>query len=57
VLGGGAPPSLPPDRGMELETGFSPMIRSRPVNWLSDGEVAELRAQRIDLLDRGWIQH
>ena len=24
---------------------------------LSDGELAELRAQHIDLLDRGWIQH
>ena len=24
---------------------------------LSDGELAELRAQLVDLLDRGWIQH
>ena len=24
---------------------------------LSDGELVELRAQLIDLLDRGWIQH
>ena len=30
---GGAPPGLPPDRGMELEleTGDAPMPRSRPV--------------------------
>ena len=34
-----------------------PMPRSRPVKRLSDGELAELRAQLIDLLDRGWIQH
>jgi hypothetical protein len=33
------------------------MPRSRPVKRLSDGELAELRAQLIDLLDRGWIQH
>ena len=33
------------------------MPRSRPVKRLSDGELAELRAQPIDLLDRGWIQH
>ena len=56
---GGAPPSMPPDRGMELEleTGDSRMPRSRPVKRLSDGELAELRTQLIDLLDRGWIQH
>ena len=56
---GGAPPGLPPDRGMELEleTGDAPMPRSRPVKRLSEGELAELRAQLIDLLDRGWIQH
>ena len=56
---GGAPSGLPPDRGMELEleTGGAPMPRSRPVKRLSDGELAELRAQLIDLLDRGWIQH
>ena len=56
---GGAPPGMPPDRGMELEleTGDAPMPRSRPVKRLSDGELAELRAQLIDLLDRGWIQH
>ncbi len=58
VLGGG-PPGMPPDRGMELEleTGGAPMPRSRPVTRLSDGELAELRTQLIDLLDRGWIQH
>jgi len=56
---GGAPPGMPPDRGMELEleTGGAPMPRSRPVKRLSDGELAELRTQLIDLLDRGWIQH
>ena len=56
---GGAPPGLPPDRGMELviETGDAPMPRSRPVKRLSEGELAELRAQLVDLLDRGWIQH
>ena len=30
---------------------------SRPVKRLSDGELSELRAQLIDLLDRGWVQH
>ena len=56
---GGAPPGLPPDRGMELvlETGDAPMPRSRPIKRLSEGELAELRTQLIDLLDRGWIQH
>ena len=56
---GGAPPGLPPERGMELviETGDAPMPRSRPVKRLSEGELAELRAQLVDLLDRGWIQH
>ena len=56
---GWAPPGIPPDRGMELEleTGSTPMPRSRPVKRLSDGELAELRTQLIDLLDRGWIQH
>ena len=54
---GGAPHGMPPDRGMELEleTGDSWMPRSRPVKRLSDGELAELRTQLIDLLDRGWI--
>jgi hypothetical protein len=56
---GGAPSGMPRDRGMELElqTGSAPMPRSRPVKRLSDGELQELRAQLIDLLDRGWIQH
>ena len=56
---GGAPPGVPPDRGMELqlETGDARIPRSRPVKRLSDGELAELRAQLIDLLDRCWIQH
>jgi hypothetical protein len=56
---GGAPPGLPPDRGMELviETGDAPMPRSRPVKRLSEGELAELRTRLVDLLDRGWIQH
>ena len=42
---------------LELETGDAPMPRSRHVKRLSDGELAELRAQLIDLLDRCWIQH
>jgi hypothetical protein len=52
---GGAPPGLPPDRGMEreLETGGAPMPRPRPVKRLSDSELAELRAQLVDVLDRG----
>ena len=56
---GGAPPGMSPDRGMELEleTGDSRMPRSRPVKRLSDGELAELRTQLINLLDRGLIQH
>jgi hypothetical protein len=56
---GGAPPGMPPERGMELviETGDAPMPRSRPVKRLSEGELAELRTQLVDLLDRGWIQH
>ena len=50
---------MPPDRGMELEleTGGAPMPRSRPVKRQSDGELAKLRVQLVDLLDRGWIQH
>ncbi len=31
--------------------------RLRPVKRLSEGGLAELRAQLVDLLDRGWIQH
>jgi hypothetical protein len=60
---GGAPHGMPPDRGMELEleTGDARMPRSRPVTRkrlsARDGELAELRAQLIDLLDRGWIHH
>jgi hypothetical protein len=44
---------------LELETpaGDARMPRSRPIKRLSDGELAELRAQLIDLLERGWIQH
>ena len=42
---------------LELEPSDAPMPRSRPVKRLSDGELAELRAHLIDLLDRGWIQH
>jgi hypothetical protein len=55
---GGAPPGLPPDRGMELviETGDTLMPRSRPVKRLSEGGLAGLRTQLVDLLDRGWIQ-
>ena len=56
---GGAPRVMPPDRGMELEleTGDAPMPRPRPVNRLSDGELAELCTQLVDLLDRCCIQH
>ena len=56
---GGAPAGMPPDRGMELEleTGGAPMPRSRPAERPSDGERSELRAQPVDLLDRGWIRH
>ena len=55
---GGPPPGLPPDRGIELvlDTGDRPMPRTRPVKRLSEGELAELRRQLLDLLDRGWIQ-
>ncbi len=50
---------MPPDSGMELklETGSALMLRSLLVKRLSDGELAELRTQLIDLLDRSWIQH
>jgi hypothetical protein len=50
---------MPPDRSMELEleTGDATMPRSRNVKRLSDGELAELRAQLVDVLHRGWIQH
>ena len=49
---GGAPPGVPPDREMELEleTGDAPMPRSRHVKRLSDGELAELRAQARPVL-------
>jgi hypothetical protein len=40
-----------------LETGGAPMPRSGPVKRLSAGELAELRTQLVDLLDRGWILH
>ena len=55
---GGPPPGLPPDRGIELvlETGDRPMPRTRPTKRLSEGELTDLRRQRLDLLDRGWIQ-
>ena len=56
---GGAPHGMPPDRSveLELETGDSRMPCSRPVKRLSDAELAELRTQLINLLDRGLIQH
>jgi hypothetical protein len=55
----GAPPGLPQERGMGLviETGDTRMQRSHPVKRLSEGELAELRAQLVDLLDSRWIQH
>ena len=54
---GGPPRGLPPDRGIELvlETGSRPMPRTRPVKRISAGELAELRRQLVDLLDRGWM--
>ncbi len=56
---GGAPQGMPVDSCMELklETDDAPMPQSRQVKRLSDGELAELRAQLIYLLDSGWIQH
>ena len=55
----GGTPGMPPGRGMELEleTGDVRMPQSRQVKRLSNGELAELCAQLIDLLDRGCIQH
>ena len=50
-------PHTPFGAELELETGDARMPRSRPLKRLSDGELAELRAQLIDLLDRSWIQH
>ena len=40
-----------------IETGDAPMPRSRPVKRLSEGGLAELHTQLVDLLDRGWFQH
>ena len=50
---------MPPDRStkLELEMDDARMPRSRPMKRLSDGELAELRAQLVDLLDHGWILH
>jgi hypothetical protein len=47
----------PPGLELVIETGDTPMPRSRPVKRLSEGELAELRTQLVDLLDRGWIRH
>ena len=33
------------------------MVLSRPLKRVSDGELAEMCAQLVDLLDRGWIQY
>ncbi len=56
---GRAPPGLPPELGMELviETRDALMPWLRPVKRLSEGGLAELRTQLVDLLDRWWIQH
>jgi hypothetical protein len=56
---GGAPPGLPPEQGMELviETGDVPMQQLLLVKLLSEGGLAELSTQLVDLLDRCWIQH
>ena len=42
---GGAPPRVPPNRGMglELETGDEPMPRPRPVKPRSDGVLEDSR--------------
>ena len=40
-----------------IETGNALMQRSRMVKRLSEGELAELRTQLVDLLDSCWIQH
>jgi hypothetical protein len=42
---------------LEPETGDARMPLSHPVKRLSDCELAELRAQLVELLYRGWIQH
>jgi hypothetical protein len=51
---GSAPPCMPPDRSMEreLETGSAQMPWLRPERLLSDGELAELHAQLVNLLYR-----
>ena len=52
------PPSgLPLDRGIKLclKTGNWPMQPSRPVKWLSAGELTELDSQLQDLYERCWI--
>jgi hypothetical protein len=51
---GRAQPGLPLELGMELviETGDAPMPQSRPVKRLLEGELAELRTQLVDLLNR-----
>jgi hypothetical protein len=56
---GRALPCLPPDRCMELEleTGNAPRLRSRPVKRLLEEELAVLRTQLVELLERCWIQH
>ena len=56
---GVAPPGMLQDRGMELEleSGDAHIPRSRPLKRLSDGELAELRANFVDLLYRGSTQH
>ena len=42
---------------LKLETGNAPMPWSQPVKRVSDSELAGLRAQLMDLVDRGWILH
>ncbi len=43
-------------RTAALSSFWKPLPRTRPLKRLSGGEVAELRRQLIDLLDRLWIQ-
>ena len=59
---GSAPPGMPPDRAKELgfEMGDASIRWSRPVKRvtrLSDGQLAKLRTQLIDLLEFSWFQH
>ena len=55
----GPPPGLPPDRGPEFElhinTSYTPMARSRPMERFSEGEMEVCSKQVAWLLDNSWI--